>query len=99
GAEAGGEDGAPVVGGSSANPGLRDFAVVAEILDGRQADGRVPVDINPTSREVLADLITGGWLASLVGAGARIHQSGCMRCIGMGQAPPRGRNSRRPMPR
>ncbi|MGO1598676.1 MAG: aconitate hydratase, partial [Brachybacterium sp.] len=94
-----GEDVSQVVVGSSANPGLRDFAVVAEILDGHQADARVSVDINPTSREVLADLISGGWLASLVSAGARIHQSGCMGCIGMGQAPASGRNSLRTMPR
>src|SRR5699024_5553235 len=72
--------------GSSANPGLRDFAIVAEILDGQQTSDQVSVDINPTSREVLADLISGGWLASLVTSGARIHQSGCMGCIGMGQA-------------
>lgn len=88
-----------VVVGSSANPGLRDFAVVAEILDGQQADPGVSVDINPTSREVIADLIAGGWLTSLVASGARIHQSGCMGCIGMGQAPATGRNSLRTMPR
>ncbi|MGP9613657.1 aconitate hydratase [Brachybacterium sp. AOP42-B2-9] len=98
-AEVAGEPVNQVVVGSSANPGLRDFAVVAEILDGRQADPRVSVDINPTSREVLADLITGGWLGSLVASGARIHQSGCMGCIGMGQAPASGRNSLRTMPR
>ena len=88
-----------VVVGSSANPGLRDFAVVAEILAGQQAVGGVSVDINPTSREVLADLIAGGWLTSLVSSGARIHQSGCLGCIGMGQAPASGRNSLRTMPR
>ncbi|GAA1117922.1 aconitate hydratase [Citricoccus alkalitolerans] len=88
-----------VVIGSSANPGLRDFAVVAEILAGRQAHQRVSVEVNPSSREVLADLITGGWLTQLVAAGARIHQSGCMGCIGMGQAPASGRNSLRTMPR
>ncbi|MGO1166344.1 MAG: aconitate hydratase [Janibacter sp.] len=93
------EDVTQVVVGSSANPGLRDFAVVAEILAGQQADAGVSVDINPTSREVLGDLITGGWLTSLVSAGARIHQSGCMGCIGMGQAPATGRNSLRTMPR
>ena len=93
------EDVTQVVVGSSANPGLRDFAVVAEILDGRQARPGVSVDINPTSREVLADLISGGWLTSLVKAGARIHQSGCLGCIGMGQAPASGRNSLRTMPR
>ncbi|MFC7375643.1 aconitate hydratase [Brachybacterium sp. GCM10030267] len=98
-AEVAGEDVSQVVVGSSANPGLRDFAVVAQILDGRQAHPGVSVDINPTSREVLADLISGGWLAALVSAGARIHQSGCMGCIGMGQAPASGRNSLRTMPR
>ncbi|ATG55783.1 aconitate hydratase [Brachybacterium ginsengisoli] len=98
-AEVAGEDVSQVVIGSSANPGLRDFAVVAEILDGRQASPHVSVDINPTSREVLSDLITGGWLGALVGSGARIHQSGCMGCIGMGQAPASGRNSLRTMPR
>lgn len=98
-AEVTGEEVNQVVVGSSANPGLRDFAVFAEILDGRQADPRVSVDINPTSREVLADLISGGWLGALVAAGGRIHQSGCMGCIGMGQAPASGRNSLRTMPR
>ncbi len=98
-ADVAGEEVSQVVVGSSANPGLRDFAVVAEILDGQQGAEGVSVDINPTSREVLADLITGGWLTSLVAAGARIHQSGCMGCIGMGQAPASGRNSLRTMPR
>ncbi|MGN0095323.1 MAG: aconitate hydratase [Corynebacterium sp.] len=93
------EEVSQVVVGSSANPGVRDFAVVAEILDGRQTAQTVSVDINPTSREVLADLIAGGWLTSLVTSGARIHQSGCMGCIGMGQAPASGRNSLRTMPR
>ncbi|APX34055.1 aconitate hydratase [Brachybacterium sp. P6-10-X1] len=94
-----GEDVSQVVVGSSANPGLRDFAVVGEILDGQQTAAGLSLDINPTSREVLADLISGGWLTSLVTAGARIHQSGCMGCIGMGQAPATGRNSLRTMPR
>ncbi|WP_087484796.1 aconitate hydratase [Brachybacterium massiliense] len=98
-AEVTGEDVNQVVIGSSANPGLRDFAVIAEILEGRQAHPRVSVDVNPSSREVLADLISGGWLGALVGAGARIHQYGCMGCIGMGQAPASGRNSLRTMPR
>lgn len=94
-----GEEVSQVVVGSSANPGLRDFAVVAEILQGRQTAPGLSLDINPTSREVLADLVTGGWLTPLVTAGARIHQSGCMGCIGMGQAPATGRNSLRTMPR
>lgn len=97
--EAAGEDVFQVVIGSSANPGLRDFAVVAEALEGRRIHEQISLDVNPTSREILADLIAGGWLTSLVGSGARIHQSGCMGCIGMGQAPAVGRNSLRTMPR
>lgn len=97
--EVAGEPVSQVVVGSSANPGLRDFAVVAEILRGRYADRAVSVDINPTSREILQDLIKGGWLFDLISAGARVHQSGCLGCIGMGQAPATGRNSLRTMPR
>ncbi len=40
--------------GSSANPGLRDFAVAAAIVQGRQTHDRVSFDINPTSRQILA---------------------------------------------
>jgi aconitate hydratase len=97
--EAAGEDVFQVVIGSSANPGLRDFAVVAEVLAGRQTHPRVSVDVNPTSREMLQDLARGGWLFQLIQAGARIHQTGCMGCIGMGQAPAKGRNSLRTVPR
>ncbi|HET8583576.1 MAG TPA: aconitate hydratase [Jatrophihabitans sp.] len=97
--EVAGEDVYQVVIGSSANPGLRDFAIVAEIVKGRQSHDRVSFDVNPTSRQLLEDLTKGGWLFDLIAAGARIHQSGCMGCIGMGQAPATGRNSLRTMPR
>jgi aconitate hydratase len=76
-----------VVIGSSANPGLRDFEVVAHIVEGCPAHGRVSVDVNPTSRQTLEALARSGSLARLVAAGARLHQSGCMGCIGVGQAP------------
>src|SRR6266566_4117055 len=56
-------------------------------------------DVNPTSRQILEDLIAGGWLLDLIAAGARIHQAGCLGCIGMGQAPATGRNSLRTVPR
>src|SRR5699024_9746203 len=54
---------------------------------------------NPTSRQILSDLMKMGATTQLVMAGARIHQAGCMGCIGMGQAPAVGRNSLRTMPR
>ena len=85
--------------GSSANPGWRDFAVAAEIVRGRTVPPGVSFDVNPTSRQVLEMLIADGRLAVLVAAGARIHQTGCNGCIGMGQAPAIGRNSLRTTPR
>jgi aconitate hydratase len=90
---------AQVVIGSSANPGLRDFAIVAHILKGRQAHAGVSLDINPSSRQILQDLTRMGATLELVAAGARLHQSGCMGCIGMGQAPANGSISLRTMPR
>jgi aconitate hydratase len=98
-AEAAGAEVAQVVVGSSANPGLRDFAMVAAIVAGRQAHPRVSFDINPTSRQVLVELTRMGAVTDLVAAGARLHQAGCLGCIGMGQAPAVGRNSLRTFPR
>jgi len=88
-----------VVVGSSANPWLRDFAILAAIIKGRQVDPRVSLDVNPTSRQILQDLTKMGATLDLITAGARLHQTGCMGCIGMGQAPAAGRNSLRTMPR
>jgi aconitate hydratase len=97
--EVAGEDVSQVVIGSSANPGLRDFAIAAAMVSGRQTDPSVSFDVNPSSREILSDLTKMGATLELVVAGARVHQSGCMGCIGMGQAPATGRNSLRTMPR
>jgi homoaconitase/3-isopropylmalate dehydratase large subunit len=97
--EVAGEPVHQVVVGSSANPGLRDFAILAAAMHGRQAHPQVSLDVNPTSRQILADLTAMGGTLSLIQAGARIHQAGCMGCIGMGQAPAIGRNSLRTVPR
>lgn len=97
--EVAGEPVAQVVIGSSANPGLRDYAIAAAMVAGRQTLPEVSFDINPSSREIYSDLTRMGAMLDLVTAGARIHQSGCMGCIGMGQAPATGRNSLRTMPR
>ncbi len=85
--------------GSSANPGLRDFAVPALIVDGKQVHARVSFDVNPTSRQILENLTEMGMLGKLIRAGGRIHQAGCNGCIGMGQAPATGRISLRTVPR
>ena len=85
--------------GSSANPGYRDFAVAAEMVKGQRVADGVSFDINPTSRQLLEELMREGELNYLVHAGARLHQAGCNGCIGMGQAPASGRNSLRTVPR
>jgi len=85
--------------GSSANPGLRDFAVPAMMVKGRQTHDRVSFDINPTSRQILENLTELGYLRDLLGAGARLHQTGCNGCIGMGQAPATDQISLRTVPR
>jgi len=97
--EVAGEPVGQVVIGSSANPGLRDFAVAAAMVRGRQTDHAVSFDVNPSSREIFADLTRMGATFDLIAAGARIHQAGCMGCIGMGQAPAEGHNSLRTFPR
>ncbi len=85
--------------GSSANPGLRDFGIVANMLAERRIAPGVSFDINPTSRQLLDSLIKLDLLSVLLAAGARLHQTGCNGCIGMGQAPATGRISLRTVPR
>jgi predicted aconitate hydratase len=85
--------------GSSANPGFRDFAVAAKMVAGRKVADQVSFDINPTSRQLLGELIQSGLLEDLIQSGARLHQAGCNGCIGMGQAPASGRISLRTVPR
>ncbi|HEU4746516.1 MAG TPA: aconitate hydratase [Anaerolineales bacterium] len=85
--------------GSSANPGYRDFAIVAQMVKGRRVPGYVSLDINPTSRQLLEELVAEGEVSHLLHAGARLHQAGCNGCIGMGQAPASGKVSLRTVPR
>lgn len=88
-----------VIVGSSANGSFRDLMVVAEIVKGRTAHGETAFHINPASREVLVNVEARGGVISLLQAGASIHQSGCLGCIGMGQAPGTGEVSLRTFPR
>ncbi|MCF8339157.1 MAG: aconitate hydratase, partial [Bacteroidales bacterium] len=88
-----------VVIGSSANPGFRDFWVVAEMVKGKSVYPKVSLDVNPTSRQIIQNLASQKAFGKLMQAGARFHQSGCMGCIGMGQAPASGKISLRTVPR
>lgn len=88
-----------VVIGSSANPGLRDFWIASAIVEDKAVHNNVSFDINPTSRQIIQNMIENKAFGNLIKAGARFHQSGCMGCIGMGQAPASGTISLRTMPR
>ncbi len=88
-----------VVIGSSANPGLRDFWIAGAIVKGKSVHPDVSFDVNPTSRQIIQNMIDTKAFANLITAGARFHQSGCMGCIGMGQAPASNTISLRTMPR
>lgn len=85
--------------GSSANPGYRDFWMASEIVKDKTVHGDVSWDINPTSRQIIENMVSNGVMLHLVQSGARIHQAGCNGCIGMGQAPATGKNSLRTVPR
>ena len=85
--------------GSSVNSSFRDLMVVARTLEGRAAHPEVSFHINPGSRQVMENVLSHGGLLALLQAGARIHQSGCLGCIGMGQAPGTGQVSLRTFPR
>ena len=73
--------------GSCTNSSYQDLMRVARILKGRTVDAQVSLVISPGSKQVLTMLAENGALADLIAAGARILESGCGPCIGMGQAP------------
>ncbi len=90
---------AQVIVGSSTNGSYRDIMVAAMVLKDKMVHHTVNLDINPGSRQVLENVTLMGGLFHLVHGGARVHQPGCLGCIGMGQVPPTGTNSLRTMPR
>ncbi len=88
-----------VIIGSSVNSSFRNFMVVAKAVAGRHCHPDLSFDINPGSSQVLLNVAEAGGVADLILSGARIHQSGCLGCIGMGQAPATGAVSLRTFPR
>jgi aconitate hydratase len=76
-----------VVIGSCTNSSFADLMMVAKVLDGRRADHMVEFAIAPGSRGLLNMLAQNGALADMIAAGARILESGCGPCIGMGFSP------------
>lgn len=85
--------------GSSVNSSFRDLMIVCKILANKKIHDRVSFEINPGSRQVLENVAAKGGILSLLNAGVKIQQSGCLGCIGIGQAPASGTVSLRTFPR
>ncbi|MBE6717450.1 MAG: aconitate hydratase [Ruminococcaceae bacterium] len=73
--------------GSCTNSSLFDMLKVAAILKGKTVAPNVSLSIAPGSKQVLTMLAENGALADMIAAGARILESACGPCIGMGQSP------------
>jgi aconitate hydratase len=73
--------------GSCTNSSLLDMMKVAYILKGKTVHPDVSLAIAPGSKQVLNMISKNGCLSDIIDAGARILESACGPCIGMGQSP------------
>ena len=76
--------------GSCTNSSLYDLMITAAILKGKHVHPNVSMTVTPGSRQVFTAVAQIGGLTDMIAAGARILESACGPCIGMGQAPPSG---------
>jgi len=76
--------------GSCTNSSYADLMAVAAILKGRKVHPRVSLVVSPGSKQVYQMIARNGALAELIAAGARILESACGPCAGMGQVPSSG---------
>jgi len=74
--------------GTCNNSSYRELMTVARILKGKKVKPSVDFGVVPGSRQVLEMISANGAIKDIVAAGARILESACGFCIGMGQAPP-----------
>lgn len=88
-----------VIVGSSVNSSYRDLMTVCRIMQGNRVAAGVHFHVNPGSRQALENVAQDGGVLMLLMAGVSIHQSGCLGCIGMGQAPGTDQVSLRTFPR
>ncbi|MGQ9665700.1 MAG: aconitate hydratase [Anaerolineae bacterium] len=76
--------------GSCTNSSYEDLMTVAAILKGKTVHPGISFTVTPGSKQVYHMIAENGALADLIAAGARILESACGPCIGMGQAPATG---------
>lgn len=74
--------------GSCTNSSYHDLALCAMVLKGQIVAPNVSMTLTPGSKNVFNQIAADGMLADIISAGARILESACGPCIGMGQAPP-----------
>ncbi len=79
-----------VIVGSCTNSSYRDLMAVALALKGKKVHPDISFCVLPGSRQVYETISRNGALSDLISAGARILESACGPCIGMGQAPRSG---------
>lgn len=73
--------------GSCTNSSYSDMMKVAKILEGNKVHPDVSLVIAPGSSNILRQLAKNGALNTFIESGARVLESACGPCIGMGQAP------------
>jgi aconitate hydratase len=76
--------------GSCTNSSFHDLGIAARMLKGRAVADGLSMTVTPGSKQVFETIAKAGALSDIISAGARILESGCGPCIGMGQAPPSG---------
>jgi aconitate hydratase len=74
--------------GSCTNSSYQALKQVASVLRGREIAAGVSMTVSPGSKQAFEMIAREGDLADMVAAGARVLESGCGPCIGMGQSPP-----------
>ncbi len=76
--------------GSCTNSSYKDLLSIAGIMKGKTVHPSVSLGFSPGSRQTLEMISQNGVLGDLIAAGARLLESACGPCIGMGFAPPSG---------
>ncbi len=76
--------------GSCTNSSIKDMSIVASILKGKHINDFVSFGVSPGSRQVLEQMTENGILETMIKSGARVLESACGPCIGMGQSPRTG---------
>ncbi|MBN2754473.1 MAG: aconitate hydratase [Candidatus Goldbacteria bacterium] len=79
-----------VIIGSCTNSSYKDLMTAAAALKGKKVHKDVSFVIAPGSKTIMDAMIKNGMFSLFLEAGARIIESACGPCIGMGQAPSSG---------